>query len=80
MTLRDVFLKMLMCTRGISGDKALAIQKHWGTPRAFMEAFEGCTTQKEREAMIETRLGGMVGRAKIKGVLGAKVAGVWGDE
>lgn len=80
LTLRDVFLKMLMCTRGISGDKALAIQKHWGAPRAFIEAFEGCTTQKEREAMIETRLGGMVGRAKIKGVLGAKVAGVWGEE
>ena len=27
LTLRDVYLKMLMCTRGISGDKALAIQK-----------------------------------------------------
>ncbi|CAF9923474.1 MAG: Crossover junction endonuclease mus81 [Alectoria fallacina] len=80
LTLRDVFLKMLMCTRGISGDKALAIQKHWGTPRAFIEAFEGCTAQKEREAMIETRLGGMVGRAKIKSVLGAKVAGFWGEE
>ena len=80
LTLRDIFLKMLMCTRGISGDKALAIQKHWGTPRAFVEAFEGCTTQKEREAMIETKLGGMVGKAKIKGVLGAKVAGVWGEE
>lgn len=80
LTLRDVFLKMLMCTRGISGDKALAIQKHWGAPRAFVEAFEGCATQKEREAMIEARLGGMVGRAKIKGVLGAKVAGVWGEE
>ncbi len=80
LTLRDVFLKMLMCTRGISGDKALAIQKHWDTPRAFIEAFEGCTTQKEREALIDTRLGGMVGRAKIKGVLGAKVAGVWGEE
>ena len=80
LTLRDVYLKMLMCTRGISGDKALAIQKCWGTPRAFIEAFEGCRSQKEREAMIETRLGGMVGRAKIKGVLGAKVAGVWGEE
>lgn len=79
LTLRDVFLKMLMCTRGISGDKALAIQKHWGTPRAFIEAFEGCGSQKEREAVIETKLGGMVGRAKIKGVLGAKVAGVWGE-
>ena len=80
LTLRDVFLKMLMCTRGISGDKALAIQKHWGTPRAFVAAFESCTTQKEREAMIETKLGGMVGKAKIKGVLGAKVAGIWGEE
>ena len=80
LTLRDVFLKMLMCTRGISGDKALAIQKYWGSPRAFVEAFEGCTTRKEREAMIEAKLGGMVGRAKIKGVLGAKVAGVWGEE
>lgn len=80
LTLRDVFLKMLMCTRGISGDKALAIQKHWSTPRAFLEAFEGCPTQKEREAIVETRLGGMVGRGKIKGVLAAKVAGVWGEE
>lgn len=80
LTLRDVFLKMLMCTRGISGDKALAIQKHWGTPKAFIEAFEGCGGQKGREALIETKLGGMVGRAKIKGVLGAKVAAVWGEE
>ena len=80
LTLRDVFLKMLMCTRGISGDKALAIQKHWSTPTAFLEAFERCGSRKEREAMIETRLGAMVGRAKIKGVLGAKVAGVWGEE
>ena len=79
-TVRDIFLKMLMCTRGISGDKALAIQKNWGTPRAFIEAFEGCATAKEREAMIDCRLGGMVGRGKIKGVLGAKVAGVWGEE
>ena len=79
-TVRDIFLKMLMCTRGISGDKALAIQKNWGTPRAFIEAFEGCATQKEREAMIDCRLGGIVGRGKIKGVLGAKVTGVWGEE
>ncbi len=80
LTLRDVFLKMLMCTRGISGDKALAIQKIWSTPRAFVEAFEKCATQKEREMLVETKLGGIVGRGKVKGVLGAKVAGVWGEE
>ena len=80
LTLRDVFLKMLMCTRGISGDKALAIQKIWSTPRAFFEAFEKCATQKEREMLVETKLGGIVGRGKVKGVLGAKVAGVWGEK
>ncbi|KAK3167278.1 hypothetical protein OEA41_010405 [Lepraria neglecta] len=79
MTLRDVFLKMLMCTRGISGDKALAIQKVWKTPREFVEAFEACGSQKEREIMVETTLGGIVGRGKVKVVLGAKVAGVWGE-
>ena len=80
LTLRDVFLKMLMCTRGISGDKALAIQKIWSTPKAFIEAFEKCESQKEREMMVEGKLGGIVGRGKVKGVLGAKVAGVWGEE
>jgi len=80
LNLRDVFLKMLMCTRGISGDKALAIQKVWKTPRAFIEGFEACATQKERETLVETKLGGNVGRTKVKGVLGAKVAGVWGEQ
>ena len=71
---------MLMCTRGISGDKALAIQKIWNTPRAFVEAFEKCKTHKEREMLVERKLGGIVGRGKVKGVLGAKVAGVWGEQ
>ena len=33
---------MLMCTRGVTGDKALEIQKVWNTPRKFIEAFESC--------------------------------------
>ena len=76
-TLRDVFLKMLMCTRGISGDKALAIQKVWSTPRALIEAFEACATQKEKDLMVEKHLGGLVGKGRVKGVLGAKVADIW---
>ena len=80
LTLRDVFLKMLLCTKGISGDKALAIQKHWETPRAFIEAFERCETKKQREALIESKLGNIAGRGKVKGILAAKVARVWGEE
>lgn len=78
MTLRDVFLKMLMCTRGISGEKALAVQKAWNTPRELVEAFERCSDPKEKDRLVESRLGNLVGRNKIKGILSAKIADIWG--
>ena len=77
LTLRDVYLKMLMCTRGISGDKALAIQRAWPTPKAFTEAFEQCDDDKRRESMVESALGHLVGRGVVKGVLSAKIADIW---
>lgn len=40
LTLKDVYLKMLMRTKSISAVKAIEIQKRWPTPRAFLEAFE----------------------------------------
>ena len=79
-TLRDIFLKMLMCTRSISGEKALAIQKVWPTPRTFVEAFENAGGKRERNELIEKELGGLVGRGRIKGVLAMKVANIWGEE
>lgn len=57
----------------------LALQKVWGTLRAFVEAFGACETRKEGEILVETRWGAMVGRAKVKGVLGAKVADIWDE-
>ncbi|MCJ1304382.1 Crossover junction endonuclease mus81 [Hypocenomyce scalaris] len=87
LTLRDVFLKMLMCSRGVTGDKALEIQKVWETPGVFVEAFENCgkegdakeAREKERKKMVMERLGGLVGRRKVGKVLSAKVAEVWGE-
>lgn len=40
LSLRDVYLKMLMCTRGVTGEKALEIQKRWKTPRELVEALK----------------------------------------
>ncbi|RAL65130.1 hypothetical protein DID88_001236 [Monilinia fructigena] len=40
LTLKDIFLKMLMRTKGISALKAIEIQKRWPTPVAFLEAYE----------------------------------------
>ncbi|KAG8525763.1 uncharacterized protein KY384_000523 [Bacidia gigantensis] len=73
LTLRDVYLKMLMCTRGISGEKAIAIQKIWPTPRALVEAFESCETDKQKQGMLDKKLGGLMGKNAIKNVSAAQI-------
>jgi crossover junction endonuclease MUS81 len=80
MTLRDVYLKMLMSTRGITGEKAIEIQKHWKTPREFVEAFERREEGKERENMVSDKLGGLnvIPKKKVAKVLGKKIAEIWG--
>ena len=70
---------MLMCTRGVTGEKALEIQKCWKTPRAFVEALENCEGSKGREALLDSKLGGKVGRKKLGKASCGKVANVWGE-
>ncbi|KAH8424098.1 crossover junction endonuclease MUS81 [Aspergillus melleus] len=78
LALRDVFLKMLMCTRGVTGDKALEIQRRWQTPQAFIQAFEQLNP-KDREEMVSEQMKTLVGRKKIAKVLSKKIAEVWGE-
>ncbi|KAL5340107.1 hypothetical protein BJX70DRAFT_132364 [Aspergillus crustosus] len=78
LTLRDIFLKMLMCTRGITGDKAIEIQRRWATPQAFVRAFEELD-EKAREVMVAENMQSVVGRKKIAKILSGKVAQVWGE-
>ena len=80
LTLRDVYLKMLMCIRGVSGEKAIEIQKLWPTPKALVDAFRECKDQQNGERMIEAKLGSHpVGRRKIGRQLSAKIARVWSE-
>ena len=81
LTLRDIFLKMLMCTRGISGEKALEIQRRWNTPRKFIEAFEAFDGRdpKEKENMVSDQMKSLVGRKKVAQVLSKKLAEIWGE-
>ncbi|PYH93649.1 endonuclease MUS81 [Aspergillus ellipticus CBS 707.79] len=79
LTLRDVFLKMLLCVRGVTGEKALEIQRRWQTPQEFLRAFEGLDP-KERETMVSDRMQSLVGRKKIARMLSKKIAEVWGED
>lgn len=77
LSLRDVFLKMLMCTRGVTGEKALEIQRNWQTPRDLIEAYMALDP-KDREAMVSNRLQSLVGRKKIARALSKRIAEIWG--
>ncbi|KAK5987398.1 Crossover junction endonuclease MUS81 [Cladobotryum mycophilum] len=83
MTLRDVFLKMLMTTRGLTGERALEIQRKWKTPYDFVKAFETCGTgeqgKKRKRELVATQMTHLVGRKKISKALSQKIAEVWGD-
>lgn len=83
MTLRDVFLKMLMTTKGVTGERALEIQKRWKTPYDFVKAFEACGSGshglKRKRDMISDKMGHLVGRKKFGKALSQKIAEVWGD-
>ncbi|KAF4626519.1 hypothetical protein G7Y89_g11641 [Cudoniella acicularis] len=94
LTLRDVYLKMLMCTKGVTGEKALEIQRRWKTPQEFVRAFEeaensggsagtgkgGSNSRKRKMELVTSHMGDLVGRKKIMKALSVKIAEVWGEQ
>ncbi|KAK6509829.1 Crossover junction endonuclease mus81 [Arthrobotrys musiformis] len=81
-TIRDVFLKMLMCTRGISAEKALEIQRHFKTPRQLLERYDRAGSEIVGKPMMMTvvDVATRVDRRKIKRALSEKVWDVWGKK
>ncbi|TQV95812.1 DNA repair protein Mus81 [Cordyceps javanica] len=83
MTLKDVYLKMLMTTRRVTGERALEIQRKWKTPYAFVDAYRRCgpgeTGRKRKADLVFTELGHLVGKKKFSKSLSQSIAEVWGD-
>ncbi|CUS09478.1 unnamed protein product [Tuber aestivum] len=77
LNLRDVYLKMLMCVRGISLEKALQIQRAYPTPIELVEAYERCASEDEMKEMIMKQFASALGRKKVGPAISAKVAEVW---
>lgn len=83
LTLRDLYLKMLMCTRGVTGEKAMQIQQVWKTPNDLVKAFEQCGTgdegRKRKRELVASKLGSKVRSKQIGKALSTKIAEVWGE-
>ncbi|KAF3921175.1 hypothetical protein ABW21_db0202336 [Orbilia brochopaga] len=79
-TLRDVFLKMLMCTRGLSAEKALEIQRHFKTPRELLGRYGRCAGEAVGKTIMMSvvDVAARTDRRKIKGALSGKIWEVWG--
>ncbi|KAK6356718.1 Crossover junction endonuclease mus81 [Orbilia javanica] len=80
-TIRDVFLRMLMCTSGISAEKALEIQRHFKTPRDLLERYErtGGETVGKPMMMGVVDAAASTDRRKIKRALSEKLWETWGQ-
>lgn len=78
LSLRDVFLKMLMCIRGVTGEKAIEIQKRWKTPRELVQAYMALDP-KDRETMVSDKMESLVARKKIQKALSKRIAEIWGQ-
>ncbi|RVD80394.1 uncharacterized protein DFL_008291 [Arthrobotrys flagrans] len=80
-TIRDVFLKMLMSTKGVSGEKALEILRHFKTPRELLEKYERSSEIVGRPMMMGVvDVATCVDRKKIKRALSEKIWEVWGKK
>ena len=75
---------MLMCTRGLTADKALEIQKMWNTPRQFVEAFEAYDAQggekgTKKAELVWSVAGDLIPKRRVGKTLSAKIAEIWGE-
>ncbi|KAM3443541.1 hypothetical protein MY4824_000427 [Beauveria thailandica] len=83
MTLKDVYLKMLMTTRRVTGERALEIQRRWKTPYELVDAYRRCGSgeagKKRKADMVFAELGHLVGKKKFSRNLSQSIAEIWGD-
>jgi hypothetical protein len=78
LTLRDLFIKMLMTTRGVSAEKAVEIVKVFPTPRILLDAFQALKTEAARKNMVtDATSGNLIKRRRIGPALSERLWRAW---
>lgn len=85
-TVAEMFVRLLMTTRGVSLDKAIEIQREFKTPKRLIEKYQeirmhGSTSeeqQKRGEMLIHDIFKDRIGVRKIGPALSKKLYEVWG--
>ncbi|KAK9367235.1 hypothetical protein V1509DRAFT_640946 [Lipomyces kononenkoae] len=83
LTIRDVFLRMLLTIRGVSWEKAIEIQKHFPTPRHIWMELNAEYSMRGEQAcrnLVASKCGleSAVARKRIGAALSSRIAEIWG--
>ncbi|AMD22012.1 HGL328Cp [Eremothecium sinecaudum] len=65
MTVKELYIRALMLTRGVSLEKALAIQSKYPTLYEFLVAYSKCKSEEEGRTMVYSALSEQPGSQKI---------------
>lgn len=76
-----------MCTRGLTAEKAMQIQRKWETPKSFIDAYKSIDMEaggeeqgkKRKGELVSKEFEGLISRKKIGSTLSKKVAEIWGE-
>ncbi len=77
-TLKQVYLQMLMATRGVSLEKAKTIQRKYPTPSHLLNSYSKLTSISSRKLLLFEQFGKEIGNKKIGKALSEKIYEVWG--
>lgn len=79
-TVRDIFIKMLMTIRGITWDKAVEIQRIYPTPYHLWQAYNTLDNDAVKKELLFKATTTNISRRRISKLLSEKVYQIWGDE
>ncbi|CAN6606250.1 crossover junction endonuclease Mus81p [Trichomonascus vanleenenianus] len=78
-TVRDVYIRMLMTIRGVTWDKAVAIQKKFATPSHLCEAYDALSSESDKKLMLYNTLGDNIQRKRVTKLISERIYEIWGS-
>ena len=55
-TIEATWIRMLLCVRGVSADKAQEIVRHFPTPQHLLRAYSRCPSQLDAQRLLSTTI------------------------
>ncbi|CUM63465.1 uncharacterized protein PRCAT00001040001 [Priceomyces carsonii] len=81
MTVREMFVSMLMAIKGVSLERAVTVQSYFKTPKGLLDFYHTehrCTSDKEKRELLLELFKNQVGNKKIGKVVLERIFETWG--